>query len=62
MKLSLSEFINLLCEKIDKIPPPPPPPTHLLQGLNQITWHILKKKLGLMRPLFRKTLLKTIHS
>ena len=33
-----------------------------LQGLNQITWHILKKKLGLMRPLFRKTLLKTIHS
>ena len=59
MKLSLSEFINLLCEKIDKITSPP---THLLQGLNQITWHILKKKLGLMRPLFRKTLLKTIHS
>ena len=44
IKLLFREFIDLLCEKIDKITH-----THLLYGYNQVTWHILKEQLGLMR-------------
>ena len=45
MKLSLSEFINLLCEKIDKIPPPPPPNSFIARSQSNYLAY-LKEKIG----------------